>query len=243
MKNNMGVIIAVAIIVGIAGFFGGMKYAETKSLSNQSFGGRTGNTTGNGTGRFGGGNRGAGSSGGAVTGQVLSVDDKSVTVKLQDGSSKIVLLSDKTTINKASQATVSDIKSGETIAVFGSTNSDGSVTAQNVQLNPMFAGRRAQITPAPKSSDAKEVAVTASSYKFSPTTITVKKGEKTRILLKNSDGMHDLVIDEFNVRTNVIGAGTEDYFEFTPDKTGTFEYYCSVGNHRAMGMIGKLTVQ
>lgn len=30
---------------------------------------------------------------------------------------------------------------------------------------------------------------------------------------------------------------------FVADETGTFEYYCSVGNHRGQGMIGKLIVE
>jgi hypothetical protein len=40
-----------------------------------------------------------------------------------------------------------------------------------------------------------------------------------------------------------VGAGASDVVEFTADKAGTFEYYCSVGNHRAMGMKGTLTVK
>jgi uncharacterized cupredoxin-like copper-binding protein len=31
--------------------------------------------------------------------------------------------------------------------------------------------------------------------------------------------------------------------QFVADKTGTFEFYCSVGNHRQMGMVGTLVVQ
>ena len=33
------------------------------------------------------------------------------------------------------------------------------------------------------------------------------------------------------------------FVEFTVDKTGTFEYYCSVGQHRANGMVGNLIVE
>ncbi len=81
-----------------------------------------------------------GMNGRPISGEILSSDDKSITVKLQDGSSKIVLLSDKTQINKATSVTKLDLKSGEKVAVFGSENSDGSVTAQNIQLNPQFRG-------------------------------------------------------------------------------------------------------
>jgi plastocyanin len=50
------------------------------------------------------------------------------------------------------------------------------------------------------------------------------------------------VIDEFNVKPKQIGANAEDSVEFTADKTGSFEFYCSVGNHREMGMKGTLVV-
>jgi len=60
-----------------------------------------------------------------------------ITVKLPDGSSKIILLSEKTSINKASEGSVADLVVGEKVAVFGTTNTDGSVTAQNIQINPV----------------------------------------------------------------------------------------------------------
>lgn len=75
---------------------------------------------------------------GAVVGEIISQDSKSITVKLQDGSSKIVLLSDSATVSKTESGSKSDLKDGTTVAVFGTTNSDGSVTAQNIQLNPAF---------------------------------------------------------------------------------------------------------
>lgn len=45
------------------------------------------------------------------------------------------------------------------------------------------------------------------------------------------------------VKTKVINGGETDTVEFTPDKAGSFEYYCSVGKHRAMGMKGTVTVE
>lgn len=55
--------------------------------------------------------------------------------------------------------------------------------------------------------------------------------------------MHDFVIDELNIRTKRIAGGESDSVTFTADKTGAFEYYCSVGNHREMGMKGRLIVE
>ena len=89
----------------------------------------------------------------------------------------------------------------------------------------------------------KEFTVTASNFKYDVKTIKVKKGDTVKILFKNSEGFHDFVIDEFDVATNQIGAEEEDEVEFVVDKAGTFEYYCSVGQHRKNGMVGKLVVE
>lgn len=89
----------------------------------------------------------------------------------------------------------------------------------------------------------KEFTVTGSSFKFEPNVLTVNKGDTVKITFKNTGGFHDLTIDGYNVHTKQIAAGATDTLEFTADKAGTFEYYCSVGNHRAMGMKGTLTVK
>lgn len=88
----------------------------------------------------------------------------------------------------------------------------------------------------------KEFVVTGSNMKFDVTNISVNKGDTVKIVFKNAQGMHDWVIDEFNARTKVLPAGQSETITFVADKTGTFEYYCSVGSHREMGMKGTLTV-
>lgn len=123
--------IIVAILVGAGGFFAGMKYQQSKQPAFlRQFGDGQGVRTGQGTPQ---GLR-------PVNGEIISVDEKSITVKMVDGSSRIVLLSEKTEINKAASGTKEDLKVGERVAVFGSENSDGSVTAQNIQLNPILRG-------------------------------------------------------------------------------------------------------
>jgi len=47
----------------------------------------------------------------------------------------------------------------------------------------------------------------------------------------------------FSAGSKTIQSGATDTFQFVADKAGTFQYYCSVGNHKAMGMVGTLTVQ
>lgn len=89
----------------------------------------------------------------------------------------------------------------------------------------------------------KEFNVTGQNFSFSPIIINVSKGDKVKIIFKNAEGTHDFVIDEFNVATKRLKTGEEETIEFTADKSGTFEYYCSVGSHRVMGMKGSLIVK
>jgi len=130
MKSIYFVIAILVVLVGGGAFFAGMKYQQSKQPAFlRQTGGVQGQRTGTGENRM--GFR-------PVNGEIISSDEKSITVKLQDGSSKIVLFSDSTEINKAAEATKEDLKTGEKVAVFGTENSDGSVTAQNIQLNPEF---------------------------------------------------------------------------------------------------------
>ncbi len=87
------------------------------------------------------------------------------------------------------------------------------------------------------------VTVEGSNFAFAPSEIKVKKGQKVVVVFKNVGGLHDFVIDEFKAQTKQIKNGEQDMVEFVADKVGTFEYYCSVGQHRQMGMVGKLIVE
>lgn len=147
MNKNIITTIIVALIVGALGFYGGMQYQKSRPGSQfaQFGGGNFGNgnfgpgqNPGRGQGQF--RTFGNGQNNGRVIGEILNMDDKSLTVKMKDGSSKIVIFSDSTAINKEASGSKNDLKNGERIAVFGTINSDGSVTAQNIQLNPNIRG-------------------------------------------------------------------------------------------------------
>lgn len=146
MNKNI-IVVLLIIIVGSGAFYGGIKYQQSKqrNVFSQAAGQRGANRNGQGL----GGNRQGFR---PVNGEIISADDKSITVKIQDGSSRIVFLSDKTILNKADEAEKTDLKVGEKVAVFGTDNSDGSVTAQNIQINPVEQGFRQgiTITPLPK---------------------------------------------------------------------------------------------
>ncbi len=127
-KKNIIIVVVVALVAGGLGFFGGMKYDQSKRAST---------ITAFRNGEFGGRNNNRGQNGGAfANGQIIGKDDKSVTIKMQDGSSKIVFLADSTQIGKSVTGAATDLTTGENVVVNGTANSDGSITAQNIQIRP-----------------------------------------------------------------------------------------------------------
>ena len=89
-----------------------------------------------------------------------------------------------------------------------------------------------------------EILITASDFQFNPNTFTVEAGQQV-VLTLNSSGMpHDIVFEDLDVRTEIIMSGNSETITFTaPDEPGEYAYYCSVGNHRALGMEGVMIVE
>ncbi len=85
--------------------------------------------------------------------------------------------------------------------------------------------------------------VSGENFEFSPDSIVVKKGDTVRLTFRSIGGSHDLRIEDYEIGTKVLANGAQETLTFEADTAGTFAYYCSVGNHRAMGMEGTLTVQ
>lgn len=76
--------------------------------------------------------------------------------------------------------------------------------------------------------------------------LRIKEGQTVAIILTNSsEGFHGWKVDEFTYgyTPEISGNGSSTSTTFVADKKGEFEYYCPVGNHREMGMRGKLIVE
>jgi hypothetical protein len=135
MAKKIILIIIVSIIIVGGAFYGGMKYAQSKmpqgfaqrqQLGASAIGSlneRTGDRAGV----------------GFVAGEIITKDEKSITVKLQDGGSKIVFLSGSTEIVKSASGTSNDLEVGKTVMINGTANQDGSLTANSIQVRPNIA--------------------------------------------------------------------------------------------------------
>jgi hypothetical protein len=134
-KNKIIAIVIGAVILSGGLFYAGMKYDQSKNppITTRGFGGNTNGRVGAG-GQ--GGVRGGGGAGGFASGEILSKDDTGITIKLQDGGSKIILMSGTTPILKSTSGTAQDLAIGTQVIVNGSANTDGSITAQSVQIRP-----------------------------------------------------------------------------------------------------------
>lgn len=146
-KNPLLTTLVAAIAAGLIGlgigFYAGKAGIGATMMANNAGSPSQGNQAGGN--RFQGGARGQNGTGFAnrngVAGQIIASDDKSLTVKMPDGSSKIVLISSSTIYENTTKATQSDAKTGTQVRVIGTTNSDGSVTANTVMLNPVMFGQ------------------------------------------------------------------------------------------------------
>jgi len=107
-------------------------------------------------------------------------------------------------------------------------------------------------TPSPTASsetvsaegEVREIQVVGNEYSFTPSSISVKKGEKIVLTFRNAGRLpHNLTIKELGVSTKTIGQGTSDTVEFTADEVGILTFYCSIGNHQSLGMEGSLEVK
>jgi plastocyanin len=94
----------------------------------------------------------------------------------------------------------------------------------------------------------ERLAVTAREYSYDPAAIVVTDGGQTTltVALRNDGSLaHDLRVerDGQDVGGTPIFAGGETRTAVIPLTPGEYTTFCSVGNHRQLGMEGKLEVR
>jgi cytochrome c oxidase subunit II len=95
----------------------------------------------------------------------------------------------------------------------------------------------------PQEAELREFKMTAKKYKFDPAVITVKQGEKVRLIITALDRDHGFKLDEYGINQK-LEKGHPTIIEFTADKPGTFVFrcseFCGLGH---LKMKGKLVVE
>lgn len=163
MKKLLPVIIVI-IVVGAGAFYGGMKYAASKtprgefsSQNTEQFRNLSPEEQRQRLGEFGANIGNLGSRlrerGGNnfANGEIIAKDGQSITVQLlarpnstgqnsdeQESGSRLVFFSETTEVTKTAEATSSDLEINKTVLVTGKQNSDGSLTAETIQLSPLM---------------------------------------------------------------------------------------------------------
>ena len=124
------------VVVGGGSFYAGMKYDQSKTATDRQVRMQQFGVGGNGSQRGARGGGGLAGAGGFTAGEIISKDASSVTIKLRDGGSKIIFLSDQTPVLKSAAGTSDDLTVGSNITVSGKPNQDGSISAESIQIRP-----------------------------------------------------------------------------------------------------------
>lgn len=102
--------------------------------------------------------------------------------------------------------------------------------------------------------------VKPSQFFYDPSNIKLEKDKPVSLIFKNNDSIeHDIEIKNIPIKTIVTGsheghsaseadfhlhaaAQKQSKITFTPLKTGTYEFYCTIPGHKENGMVGLLIV-
>lgn len=84
--------------------------------------------------------------------------------------------------------------------------------------------------------------ISGENFFYSQETIEVTEGDVVTVNFTSDQWFHDWVVDEFDAATEKVETWGTTSVTFVADQVGEFEYYCSVGAHRANGMVGMLIV-
>ena len=88
----------------------------------------------------------------------------------------------------------------------------------------------------------KTFAMTARQWSFDPPIITVDQNDAVTLNITSVDVTHGFSITEFGVNTTLVPGQTKTV-NFTPDRAGTFSFFCNVScGSGHSGMRGTLVV-
>ena len=96
--------------------------------------------------------------------------------------------------------------------------------------------------PAGEAPPGPTINLVGKEFSFDPAKLTLKAGEASTIVLKNTGSIeHDFTVEDPGFKLTVPGNNTREKV-LKIDKPGNYQFYCSVAGHKDAGMKGELTV-
>jgi len=125
-------IIVIVIIAALAAFYAGAKYEKHKLsalglLVNKSATKKA-------------------AVGNSIKGTITAADDKSITIKMTNGSEKTIEFSSSMTFGTKGTGSASDLFIGELVVITGENNPDGSFAATNIRISKK-SPKRSEVAP------------------------------------------------------------------------------------------------
>lgn len=129
-KNIVYIILGITLVIS---FFVGLQVGKKQSKNNNFANFKNSQTFNrmSGTSKSTNGNRLGFNS---TLGEIIEKSDNSITIKLKDSGSKIIIVSNSTEVFKTVNVTKDDLKIGDNIMVDGKVNDDGSITANSLRI-------------------------------------------------------------------------------------------------------------
>jgi plastocyanin len=94
--------------------------------------------------------------------------------------------------------------------------------------------------------DGETVDVTATDFKFDPSDPTVAPGEVSFDVTNDGEAPHNLEVEGPTGQAELpedLQAGDSGEFSVDLSEPGTYRFFCPVGNHEDLGMVGEVTVK
>jgi nitrite reductase (NO-forming) len=119
----------------------------------------------------------------------------------------------------------------------GGCGGGGSDKAKSSGDSGARADKTALVTP-----DGPKIEVSAKEFGFTPSTLTMKAGQPTVVVLTNDGSIeHDLSVSDAGFKL-AVPAGQTGQKVLTIPKPGTYPFHCSVPGHEGAGMKGTISV-
>jgi plastocyanin len=116
------------------------------------------------------------------------------------------------------------------------------VSADQVPSAPIVQAQAASaITAEATPVVPRVISMKVGDFFFDPSSISAKPGEQLTIVFSGMSGHHVFTMDELQISEPIVDGGSIAIT--APQTKGRYTYYCSVGPHRTLGMVGTLVVE